>query len=119
VGAGTGAVYLLRWFWWRINAWSEIVAMAVAAATSISLNTFIALSGSDAEVFSKRMLITVGLTTVAWVAATFLTQPEPDSKLLEFYRRVRPAAAGWKHIAASAPDVVPVHDGWYNMMDWL
>src|SRR6266568_1697973 len=119
IGAGTGAVYLLRWYWWRINAWSEIAAMVVAAATSISLRTFVHLSGSDSEVFSKTILITVGLTSAAWLAATFLTQPEPEQKLLEFYRRVRPAAAGWKRIAAMAPEIAPVHDGWYNLMDWL
>jgi len=119
IGAGTGAVYLLRWFWWRINAWSEIAAMLVAAATSISLRTFVHLSGSDSEVFSKTILITVGLTSVSWFAATFLTQPEPEQKLLEFYRRVRPAAAGWKRIAAMAPEIAPVHDGWYNLQDWL
>src|SRR5947199_5111458 len=113
IGAGTGAVYLLRWYWWRINAWSEIAAMVVAAATSISLQTFVHLSGSDSEVFSKTILITVGLTSVSWFAATFLTQPEPEQKLLEFYRRVRPAAAGWKRIAAMATEIAPVQDDWY------
>ena len=93
--------------------------MVVAAATSISLQTFVHLSGSDSEVFSKTILVTVGLTSAAWLAATFLTQPEPEQKLLEFYRRVRPAAAGWKRIAAMAPEIAPVHDGWYNLMDWL
>ncbi len=118
IGAGTGAVYLLRWFWWRINAWSEIAAMATAAATSITLQ-FVALPVSEANAFGVSILITVGITTLVWVLATFLTAPEPDSKLLEFYRRVRPAAAGWRHIAALAPDLAPVHDGYYNLLDWL
>ncbi len=118
IGAGTGAVYLLRWFWWRINAWSEIAAMATAAATSIALQ-FVTLPVSEANAFGVSILITVGITTVVWIVATFATAPEPDSKLLEFYRRVRPAAAGWKHIAALAPELEPVHDGYYNLLDWL
>ena len=119
IGAGTGAVYLLRWYWWRINAWSEVSAMSIAALTTLGVNKFVHLSGSDSIVFAKSMLITVGITTVAWLAVTFATQPEPDSKLLEFYRRVRPSVAGWKRIAAQAPEIAPVHDGWYNLMDWL
>jgi SSS family solute:Na+ symporter len=118
IGAGTGAVYLLRWFWWRINAWSEIAAMATAAAASITLQ-FVHLPVSESNSFAASILVTVAITTAVWVAVTFLTPPEPDTKLLEFYRRVRPAAAGWKHIAALAPEVTPVHDGWNNMWDWL
>ncbi|HET7841850.1 MAG TPA: sodium:solute symporter family protein, partial [Terriglobia bacterium] len=118
IGAGTGAVYLLRWFWWRINAWSEIAAMATAAATSITLQ-FVTLPVSEANAFGVSILITVGVTTVVWVVATLVTPPEPESNLLEFYRRVRPAAAGWKHIAALAPELEPVHDGYHNLLDWL
>jgi len=119
IGAGTGAVYLLRWYWWRINAWSEVSAMGAAAAMTALLHTVIHIEGSDAIVFAKSILLTVAVTTVVWVSVTFLTNPEPDSKLLEFYRRVRPGITGWKHIAAQAPEVPPTHDGWYNLMDWL
>jgi Na+/proline symporter len=119
IGAGTGAVYLLRWYWWRINAWSEIVAMLAAAVMQVLLRTVIHLSGSESIVFAKSILITVAVTTPAWLLATFLTSPEPESKLLQFYRRVRPEVAGWKHIAAQAPEVPPSHDAKYNLMDWL
>ena len=119
IGAGTGAVYLLRWYWWRINAWSEVSAMTAAGIVTIFLHTTVHLSGSDSIVFAKSILITVAITSVVWVAATFLTRAEPDSKLLEFYRRVRPGVTGWKHIAAQAPEIPPTHDGWYNLMDWL
>ncbi len=119
IGAGTGAVYLLRWYWWRVNAWSEVSAMSAAALTTLVLREWVHLSGSDSIVFAKSMLITVGVTSVVWLSVTFLTQPEPDSKLLEFYRRVRPSVAGWKHIAAQAPEIPATHDGWYNLMDWL
>ncbi len=119
IGAGTGAVYLLRWYWWRVNAWSEVSAMGAAAGMLVLLRTIIHLSGSDSEVFSKSILFTVAITTIVWLTVTFLTRPEPDSKLLEFYRRVRPAAAGWKHIAALAPEIPVSHDGLYNLMEWL
>jgi solute:Na+ symporter, SSS family len=119
IGAGTGAVYLLRWYWWRISAWSEVSAMGTAALTSILLRVTNPFSGSDPEVLAKSILFTVAVTTLVWLAVTFITRPEPDSKLLEFYRRVRPAAGGWKRIAALAPETPAVHDGWYNLMDWL
>jgi hypothetical protein len=125
VGAGTGAVYLLRWYWWRINAWSEVSAMTAAAVTTVMLQakihgeTLIQFSGSGPQVFAKALLFTVAVTSVVWLAVTFLTSAEPDSKLVEFYRRVRPAPTGWKHVAALAPEVRAAHDGWYNLMDWL
>ena len=119
IGAGTGAVYLLRWYWWRINAWSEVSAMTTAGVVTIILRTMVHLSGSDSIVFAKSILITVAITSAVWIAATFLTRAEPESKLLEFYRRVRPGITGWKHIAAQAPEIPPTHDGWYNLMDWL
>jgi SSS family solute:Na+ symporter len=120
VGAGTGAVYLLRWYWWRINAWSEVSAMTAAAVTTVLLHIgVIHLSGADAVLFAKRILLTVSVTSIIWLAVTYLTQPESESKLLEFYRRTRPGVAGWKHIAAKAPEIAPTRDGWYNLMDWL
>jgi Na+/proline symporter len=119
IGAGTGAVYLLRWYWWRINAWSEVSAMAAAASMTALLHTVVKLEGTEAIVFAKSILLTVAVTTVVWTAATFLTKPEPDSKLLEFYRRVRPGTFGWTRVAALAPDVPVTHEGWYNLLDWF
>jgi SSS family solute:Na+ symporter len=125
VGAGTGAVYLLRWYWWRINAWSEVSAMTAAALTTALLQIksggvpLIHFTGTDPEVFAKSLLFTVAVTSVVWLAVMFATDPEPQSKLVEFYRRVRPSVAGWKPIAALAPEIAPVRDGWYNLVDWL
>jgi Na+/proline symporter len=119
IGAGTGAVYLLRWYWWRINAWSEISAMSAAAVTSITLKFYTPFAASDPNQFAKNLVLTVIVTTVVWIVTTLATAPEPESKLLEFYRRVRPGVAGWKRVAALAPDVQPSRDGWYNLMDWL
>ncbi len=119
VGAGTGAVYLLRWYWWRINAWSEVSAMSAAAITTVLLHTVIHIQGTEAVVFAKSILLTVAVTSAVWLAVTYLTPPEPESKLLQFYLRVRPGVAGWKQIARLAPEVPASRDGWYNLMDWL
>ncbi len=118
IGAGTGAVYLLRWYWWRINAWSEISAMTTAAVTSIILRFASPFSDSDPNLFGKNLVLTVAITTLVWLAATFLTQPEPESKLLSFYRKVRPGVTGWRRVAGLAPEIPPTQDGWYNFMDW-
>ncbi|HEY4234690.1 MAG TPA: sodium:solute symporter family protein [Lacipirellulaceae bacterium] len=104
-GAGTGLVLLLRWFWWRINAWSEVTAMVVAAAVSLFLQTRLGWDKDKPLDFAHLMLVTVGVTTVAWLLVTFLTPPEPREKLIAFYRRVRPAGPGWKAIAAEAGDI--------------
>jgi SSS family solute:Na+ symporter len=119
IGAGTGAVYLLRWYWWRVNAWSEVSAMTTAGVVTVVLRVLKPFSGSEQTVFAKSILLTVAITTVVWLAATFLTRPEPDGKLTEFYRRVRPGVLGWKHIAELAPETPASHDGWYNLLDWL
>ena len=116
LGAGTGAVYILRWFWWRVNAWSEITAMLVAAIVAVILSR-VHFIGNDAVVFAKSTLITAGVTTIAWIITTFVTRPEPDSTLLAFYRRVHPTVHGWHRIAALAPDMPEVRDMAANGFD--
>ena len=118
IGAGTGAVYLLRWYWWRINAWSEVSAMTAAGITTVVLRVMKPFSGAEQTIFAKSILLTVAVTTAVWLAVTFLTRPEPDTKLTEFYRRVRPGVFGWKHIAVLAPEIPLTHEGWYNLLDW-
>jgi Na+/proline symporter len=119
LGAGTGLVYLLRWFWWRINAWSEISSMAAAFITSLILQYQFHLSESNPKEFAYLVLITVAITTAVWLLVTFLTKPEPKETLLAFYRRVRPSAKFWGPIAREAPDVNPAKDGIFNLIDWL
>ncbi len=119
IGAGTGLVYILRWFWWRINAWSEISAMAAAFITSLTLTFGFKLDEGNPVDFAWLLLITVGITSVVWLTVTFLTQPEPKEILLSFYRRVRPNPAFWGPIAAEATDVSPERDGLFNMGNWL
>jgi Na+/proline symporter len=118
-GAGTGTVLILRWFWWRINAWSEVSAMAAAFLVSVLLQTAGGLNSDDPVQFAWLMILTVGLTTLAWLVTTFLTPPEPEGTLLAFYRRTRPSGAFWGPIAAKAADVPPSRDGLYNLMDWI
>jgi Na+/proline symporter len=118
VGFGTGAVYILRWYWWRISAWSEISAMIAAAAVTIGLRN-VSFSGNDALVYAKKTLITGGLTTIAWLVVTFLTRSESNATLVSFYRRVHPTVYGWKRIAKLAPELPEVKDMAGNAFNWL
>src|SRR6202522_852831 len=129
VGAGTGSVYMLRWYWWRINAWSEISAMITALVFTLALH-WAALAeamvgrqtiftGSDTVLFAKNVLATTLLTTIVWVVVTMLTKREPDSILLSFYRKVRPDVTGWKAIATLAPEIPRTHDIGRNLWCWI
>ncbi len=104
LGAGTGLVLILRWYWWRINAWSEISAMVTSFVVSaIAFRTIPGMfPPGDANADATIMLVTVGVSTVVWISVTFLTSPEPDSVLEAFYRRVRPGGPGWRRIAEQA-----------------
>jgi hypothetical protein len=119
VGAGTGGVYLLRWYWWRINAWSEISAMATALVSSVALRWWAPFAGNPPVVFAKTALTTTAITTVVWVVVTYLTAPEPEALLVKFYRQVRPHVAGWAAIARLAPDVAATHDLGRNLVAWI
>ncbi|MBS1849731.1 MAG: Na+:solute symporter [Acidobacteria bacterium] len=118
VGAGTGGVYLLRWYWWRINAWSEISAMGTALVMTVFLQVAKPFAGSNPVVFAKNALATAIVTTLVWVIVTYATGPEPQAVLLKFYRSVRPHAAGWQPVAALAPDVPPTRDLGRNLLSW-
>ena len=110
VGAGTGLLYLLRWFWWRVNAWSEIAAMAVSFLVTVGF--VVAARNGHPLPSHVKLIATVLITTTAWVATTFLTAPTARDRLVDFYRRVRPGGPGWKPVQAEAgvgpsPDNLP------------
>jgi Na+/proline symporter len=119
IGAGTGAVLLLRWYWWRINAWSEVSAMIAALIVSVVLQAGLGWNGDNPLDFAWIMIVTVGVTTASWLIVTFLTAPETNETLVAFYRRTRPSLVGWGPVAALAPDVRPSRDGWINLLDWV
>ena len=101
MGAGTGLVLILRWYWWRINAWSEISAMVVSFLGSLVFMRVIPprFPAGDPNATAWIMISTVAVTTVAWVTTTFLTSPEPNAVLDSFYRRVRPGGPGWRQVS--------------------
>ncbi len=119
VGAGTGGVYLLRWYWWRINAWSEISAMATALAVTLWLRWTEPFSGTNPVVFAKTALTTTVVTTLVWLVVTFATKAEPEAILLKFYRSVRPQITGWKPVARLAPEVPATRDLGSNLLSWV
>ena len=118
IGAGTGGVYLLRWYWWRINAWSEIAAMATAIAVTAVLSLTKPFSGDTVVLFAKNSLATTAATSLVWIVVTFLTKPEREEVLVKFYRKVRPYVAGWKPVAQLAQDVPQTRDLGRNLLSW-
>jgi hypothetical protein len=98
LGAGTGAVFMLRWFWWRINAWSEISAMAASLVYFLIVSRFV-------ESNERRLAVVALLTIVTWLLVTFLTRPERSEVLEAFYTRIRPGGGGWGPIASMRPEV--------------
>jgi SSS family solute:Na+ symporter len=110
IGAGTGGLFILRWFWWRINAWTELVAMGGSLVVA-GYFTFVHDGLDLVELAAHEKLIWGSLlTTVVWVVATYLTPPESDKTLKAFVEQVNPGGPGWKQWTtadASAPWPVP------------
>jgi SSS family solute:Na+ symporter len=110
LSAGIGLVLLLRWYWWRINAWSEIAALTASAATAVALKISpdnaatralgrgLERAGFAIDAWGVKILLIVAVTTVSWIVVTLLTKPDDEAKLLAFYRKVRPGGA-WGPIA--------------------
>jgi SSS family solute:Na+ symporter len=108
LGAGVGGVFLLRWFWWRINVWSEIVAMVGSLAVFVAVQAWQTSTPADQRLRGEyTSLMVAGVTLALWLAATFATRPEPREHLVAFYRRIRPDGPGWGPVAAAATDVRP------------
>lgn len=100
VGSGTGLLYLARWFWWRVNAWSEIVAMASSFAVSLAILAWDRTHERGQIPGQTATLLTIGVTTACWLAAAFLAPQTSEETLLAFYRKVRPAGPGWARVRA-------------------
>jgi solute:Na+ symporter, SSS family len=119
VGAGTGLLYLVRWFWWRVNAWCEVVAMI----SSFGVSVLLLLAARNGASFSTHtaLLITIAVTSVCWVATAFLGPETDRATLVSFYERVRPAGPGWNAIRrlsdpskSRSPDNIPL-----SLLGWV
>lgn len=116
IGAGTGLIFILRWFWWRINAFSELTAMTVSFLVAIYVELIHPdlFPGVELEYWVK-LLSGVGITTVAWVAVTFMTRPTEQGVLLSFCMKVNPGGPGWRKVlerARAEGEKIEMESGW-------
>jgi Na+/proline symporter len=100
IGAGTGLLYLVRWFWWRVNAWCEVVAMGSSFAISVLLLTL----SRNGHAFStdKALLLTVAVTTICWIVTAFVAPQTDLATLVAFYKKTRPFGPGWRRVRIAA-----------------
>ena len=115
IGAGTGLIFLLRWFWWRVNAWSEISGMVVSFAVAVWFQFLHVRAGFAPIHTSAQLLIGVAITTVAWLTVTLLTPPADRATLQEFYDRIRPMGRGWNKVVDT--DATPADGTGYPESD--
>ena len=109
IGAGTGLIYILRWFWWRINAFSEITAMVMSFIVACYFEFVHNAIGLQALAGWQKLIIGVGATTLTWVLATFITRPTEEKTLRNFYSLIQPSGPGWKAVLQRAEaDGMPV-----------
>ena len=104
IGAGTGLIYIMRWFWYRINAWSEVSAMIVSFLLALYFETIHSKLGFEPLEIHSKFVLGVGITTLIWLIVTFVTKPVNPDKLLSFYIKINPWKAGWKPIASIAKE---------------
>jgi Na+/proline symporter len=100
IGAGTGLLYLLRWFWWRINAWCEVVAMV--SSFSISVVFFVMKKSGHPLPFAQTVMASVAFTTLCWLITAFVSSPTSKERLIAFYKKVHPSGPGWTAIRKEA-----------------
>ena len=105
LGAGTGLVFMLRWFWWRINAWTEIVAMLASLGYFLFMQTETCKSLIGEFRGEEQMAIIAGATIVTWLLVMFITPAENETTLRDFFTKIKPGGPGWKPIAALEPNV--------------
>ncbi|GIW53457.1 MAG: sodium:proline symporter [Gemmatimonadales bacterium] len=122
ISAGTGLVLILRWYWWRVNAWSELSAMAASLITSLTFQFALGYDPTDPSGpgFAVVIVGTVAVTTMVWIGVTLLTPPEPAATLESFYRRVRPGGPGWRAVALKlGHHNDPIPGGWLSWVNWV
>jgi hypothetical protein len=112
-GAGLGLVLMLRFFWWRINAWSEV------SATVAPFFVYAYLKGYTSITFPDTLFYIVGVTSVVWILTTLLTSPVDEQHLIRFYRRVHPGGMGWRKVANQVPDVRDDTEFSWLFLDWI
>jgi len=115
-GSGTGLVYIMRWFWWRINAWSEISSMIASTVTTVIVYSLPSLAQMP---YFEKLMVIICISTVTWVAVTFLTRPTETSKLLEFYRKTTPEGPGWRPLAVLENDIPKGRSLKDTLISWL
>ncbi|RKQ49379.1 Na+/proline symporter [Roseivirga pacifica] len=96
IGAGTGLIFILRWFWWRINAFTEIAGMVISLLVAIYFEVLHARLGFEPIEDAYRLVLSVAVTTAVWLLVTFLTRPTDSKVLKNFYEKIKPASIGWK-----------------------
>lgn len=122
IGAGTGLLYLLRWYWWRINAWSEVTAMVSSFLISIF---FLILNKNGISISTHlSLIISVLFTSICWITISFLTKPTDEKVLIEFYKKVKPLGPGWNYIKNKIPSdelntIVEKENIPLNLLGWL
>jgi SSS family solute:Na+ symporter len=112
IGAGTGLLYIVRWFWWRVSAWCEIAAMAASILSAVGIPYLTKLGILPQLGFAQTTILQVGFTTICWLVATFAAPQTDRAKLIEFYKRVHPAGPGWEKVRMEAnvtPEEVALH----------
>ncbi|GAB4388506.1 MAG: Na+:solute symporter [Thermodesulfovibrionales bacterium] len=112
-GSGTGLVYIMRWFWWRVNAWSEISAMVASTAATV-----LAYTALDGLPYYGKLLLIIGSSTAVWVAVTLLTKPVSGERLSSFVRLARPPGAGWGPVRAGMPEAPRGESVSGPLVDW-
>ena len=95
IGAGTGSIFLLRWFWWRVNAYSEITGMSVSFLVAIYFHSIHERIFGFTFESHYELVLSVFITTLSWILVTLLTKPTENSRLFEFYKKIKPYGIGW------------------------
>lgn len=109
IGAGTGLIFILRWFWWRINAYTEIAGMFISFAVALLLEFAWDPAGLPELLDHHKLLLGIAITTVGWLAVTFMTQPTDRATLENFYTKIHPGGPGWEPVATNLPEGVTVN----------